>query len=245
MEAKMINGMYCAEMGCCGIFAAALVSGQEPQFVFDAYKAKRKKTGNWKGSTTEEGLQQLLAEDLEVEYEIMPITGMLMTEFYSQKCDLNSTYVVWTRDHAMVVDKGRLIDQWQCAPIASAKMKKSWVCGAIKILSPTSIPDGDVSGGVTEEQIIARRSQEQKVKLEKSAHALPRACAKYSLDQHKIVEHAGDKLKIAGYNPNKKRHPFILEIIEQQGKPCARYGLCDARTAQSLFGLQNQQQCAA
>ena len=40
MEQKRINGVLCEEMGCCGIFAAALASNKEPQEVFDAYKAK-------------------------------------------------------------------------------------------------------------------------------------------------------------------------------------------------------------
>ena len=60
MEQKRINGVLCEEMGCCGIFAAALASNKEPQEVFDAYKAKHGKTGRWKGGTYIGHLKRLM-----------------------------------------------------------------------------------------------------------------------------------------------------------------------------------------
>ena len=42
MERKKINGKYVNDMGCCGIFAAAIVMGLEPEDVFNDYKRRFK-----------------------------------------------------------------------------------------------------------------------------------------------------------------------------------------------------------
>lgn len=48
LDQQKINGVPCAYMGCCGIFAASLVTGKEPQEIFDLYKKENSMSNRWR-----------------------------------------------------------------------------------------------------------------------------------------------------------------------------------------------------
>ena len=189
MEQKMINGVYCQNMPCCGIFAAALASGKEPQEVFDAYKAKFKKTGRWKGSTTTKGLKELMRNQLGVKFvEIPDLKWMTVRQFAVNYTKRSGTYLVWVRGHVMTISKGRLIDQWHCQPIETAKKNRCKIVSVVEIVNAPDIPEGQISGNATKEQLAEAQQKRDAEKLEADKAKLWKGCCKFGLDSKKIGE---------------------------------------------------------
>lgn len=246
MEQKMINGVYCQNMPCCGIFAAALASGKEPQEVFDAYKAKFKKTGRWKGSTTTKGLKELMRNQLGVKFvEIPDLKWMTVRQFAVNYTKRSGTYLVWVRGHVMTISKGRLIDQWHCQPIETAKKNRCKIVSVVEIVNAPDIPEGQISGNATKEQLAEAQQKRDAEKLEADKAKLWKGCCKFGLDSKKIGEFEGDKFKLVGYNPRKTRYPFTVEMILRKGKECSTLASCSAYTARKLFAVQEPQFQAA
>lgn len=240
MMTKKINDVYCEDMPCCGIFAAALVSNKEPQEIFDAYKAKFNKTDRWKGSTHAFDLENLMKNEFGVKYaEVEGGNGMTVRAFYARYCTASKTYVLWVRGHVMTIDKGRLIDQWHCDPINEAKKNKCRVQGAIEITTPTNIPEGKISGNIAPKQAAAEREAKAKAKRKKDAAMLWKGMCKYGVTDKKIAEYRGEKIRLVGYNPRKKRYPFVVEIIEENGKPCSVFGETSVYSVVRWFGIES------
>ena len=246
MEQKRINGVLCEEMGCCGIFAAALVSGKEPQEVFDAYKAKHNKTGNWKGSTYIGSLKKLMANELGVKFtEIEKVNGKTVRQFHMDDCRPSGTYLVWVSGHVMTIDKGRLIDQWHCEPIEVAKKNKCRVECAIEINTPTNIPDGKITGTRTKEERAADHQAKVNAKREQAAELLWKGMAKHGLTNKRIADYRNKKIKLVGYNPRKKHYPFLVEVIEKNGVPCSEYAWTTVYSAEQWYSVQTHNKLAA
>ena len=238
---KKINGVYCEDMPCCGIFAAALASNKEPQEVFDAYKARFNKTSRWKGRTDFFDLERLMESDLGVKYaEVEGVKGMTVRKFYDEHCKPSKTYVVQVSGHIMAIDKGRLIDQWHCDPVNEAKKNRCRVKGAIEILTPTNIPEGKISGTRTKEAKVAAHEARAKAEREQAVKMLWKGMAKYGLTNKRVAEHQEQKIKLVGYNSRKSRRPFVVEIIEKNGNPCSVFAETSVYSVVVLFGIENQ-----
>ena len=246
MEQKKINGVLCEKMGCCGIFAAALVSGKEPQEVFDAYKTKHNKSGRWKGSTYIGSLKNLMANELGVKFTpIEKGKGKTVRQFYMDYCRPSGTYLVWVSGHVMTIDKGRLIDQWHCEPINIAKKNKCRVECAIEIITATNIPDGKITGTRTKEDQAADHEAEVNAKRDQAAKLLEKGMAKHGLTNKRIAEYRDKKIRLVGYNPRKKRYPFLVEVIEKNGVPCSEYGETTVYSAEQWYSVQTHNKLAA
>ena len=246
MEQKKINGVLCEKMGCCGIFAAALVSGKEPQEVFDAYKTKHNKSGRWKGSTYIGSLKNLMANELGVKFTpIEKGKGKTVRQFYMDYCRPSGTYLVWVSGHVMTIDKGRLIDQWHCEPINIAKKNKCRVECAIEIITATNIPDGKITGTRTKEDQAADHEAEVNAKRDQAAKLLEKGMAKHGLTNKRIAEYRDKKIRLVGYNPRKKRYPFLVEVIEKNGVPCSEYGETTVYSAVQWYSVQTHNKLAA
>ena len=246
MEQKKINGVLCEKMGCCGIFAAALVSGKEPQEVFDAYKTKHNKSGRWKGSTYIGSLKNLMANELGVKFTpIEKGKGKTVRQFYMDYCRPSGTYLVWVSGHVMTIDKGRLIDQWHCEPINIAKKNKCRVECAIEIITATNIPDGKITGTRTKEDQAADHEAEVNAKRDQAAKLLEKGMAKHGLPNKRIAEYRDKKIRLVGYNPRKKRYPFLVEVIEKNGVPCSEYGETTVYSAEQWYSVQTHNKLAA
>ena len=246
MEQKRINGVLCEKMGCCGIFAAALVSGKEPQEVFDAYKPKHNKSGRWKGSTYIGSLKNLMANELGVKFTpIEKGKGKTVRQFYMDYCRPSGTYLVWVSGHVMTIDKGRLIDQWHCEPINIAKKNKCRVECAIEIITATNIPDGKITGTRTKEDQAADHEAEVNAKRDQAAKLLEKGMAKHGLTNKRIAEYRDKKIRLVGYNPRKKRYPFLVEVIEKNGVPCSEYGETTVYSAEQWYSVQTHNKLAA
>ena len=246
MEQKKINGVLCEKMGCCGIFAAALVSGKEPQEVFDAYKTKHNKSGRWKGSTYIGSLKNLMANELGVKFTpIEKGKGKTVRQFYMDYCRPSGTYLVWVSGHVMTIDKGRLIDQWHCEPINIAKKNKCRVECAIEIITATNIPDGKITGTRTKKEQAADHEAEVNANRDQAAKLLEKGMAKHGLTNKRIAEYRDKKIRLVGYNPRKKRYPFLVEVIEKNGVPCSEYGETTVYSAEQWYSVQTHNKLAA
>jgi hypothetical protein len=241
METKKINGTFCSTMPCCGIFAGALISGYEPQEVFDAYKAVNNKTGRWKGSTNRKALVDLIQAKFGVKLkQIDGLKHMTVRNFHFKYAKPSATYLVYVRGHVMVINKGRLIDQWHCEPVETAKKNRCKVMNVYEVVSDVDIPEGKVSGIETADDQAA--AQEAKLQLDKDR--LWKGACKYGLDTKAIGTYKGDKIRLIGYNPRKTRYPFVVEVFERDGKPCKVIGQTSVYAAQSWFGISNKQEAA-
>tara|TARA_R110000765_G_scaffold421642_1_gene527948 strand:- start:49 stop:798 length:750 start_codon:yes stop_codon:yes gene_type:complete len=237
---KKINGVYCENMPCCGIFAAALASNKEPQEVFDAYKAMCNKTSRWKGRTDFFDLERLMINVLGVAYwEVEGVMGMTVRKFYDEYCEPSKTYIVRVSGHIMTIDKGRLIDQWHCDPVNEAKKNRCRVKGAIEILTPTNIPEGKISGTRTKEAKVADHEAKAKAEREQAAKMLWKGMAKYGLTNKRVAEHQEQKIKLVGYNSSKSRRPFVVEVIEKNGNPCSVFAETSVYSVAVWFGIEN------
>lgn len=251
MEPKKINGKFCSMMPCCGIFAGALISGREPQEIFDAYKAAHNKTGNWKGSTRTKALVDLMQSDFGVRLEdltmvlkmALSLDGMaFMTvkDFYLKQANRDKTYLVYVRGHVMVIDKGRLIDQWHCEPVIEAKKNRCKVTRVYEVISDVNIPEGKISGFETNNELAAEREKQKEAKIDPLKRALWKGLAKYGLSDKIVHEYKGQKMRLYGYNARAKRYPFLLEIFEDKGKPCSQLAKTDERCAIAWFSASTQ-----
>jgi hypothetical protein len=245
MEPKKINGTFCSMMPCCGIFAGALISGYEPQEVFDAYKAVYKKTGGWKGSTNRKALVDLIQSEFGVKLKQLDgLDYMTVRNFHFKYAKPSATYLVYVTGHVMVINKGRLIDQWHCEPVETAKKNRCKVATVYEVTSDVNIPEGKVSGIETKEDQAAAQQAEQEAKLQLDKDRLWKGACKYGLDTKATASYKGQKMRLIGYNPKKKRYPFVLEVFEKNGKPCKEIGETSVFSAQSWFGISNTQKAA-
>ena len=245
MEPKKINGTFCSTMPCCGIFAGALISGYEPQEVFDAYKAVNSKTGRWKGSTNRKALVDLIQAKFGVKLkQIDGLNYMTVRNFHFKYAKPSATYLVYVRGHVMVIDKGRLIDQWHCEPVETAKKNRCKVATVYEVTSGADIPEGKVSGIETADDQAAAQQAEQEAKLQLDKDRLWKGACKYGLDTKATASYKGQKMRLIGYNPRRARYPFVLEVFEKDGKPCKEIGETSVFSAQSWFGISNKQEAA-
>tara|TARA_R110000796_G_scaffold215426_1_gene331422 strand:+ start:1200 stop:1952 length:753 start_codon:yes stop_codon:yes gene_type:complete len=244
MEVKKINGEPVSNMPCCGIFAAAVASGKEPQEVFEAYKLKFNKTSRWRGSTMIVSLKKLMNKELGVKYtEVEGVKLMTVRKFYESYAKPSATYILWVRGHVMAINKGRLIDQWHCEPIAKAKKSRCRVEGVIEITNAPktleAIPSTEQSKTAQKEYVAAKNI----VKQAAAFSSLPEACEKYGLWEHAVAEFKNKKYKLFGFEAKSKKYPFVLiEVLGfRSGKPEVVFGEranCSVPFAQGLFGKQ-------
>ena len=245
MEPKKINGTFCSMMPCCGIFAGALVSGYEPQEVFDAYKAATNKTRRWKGSTTRMSLVNLIQSEFGVKLkQVEGLNYMTVRDFHFKHAKPSATYLVYVARHVMVIDKGRLIDQWHCEPVETAKKNRCRIANVYEVTSCVDIPEGKVSGIDNADDQAAAHQTEKDAKLQIDKDRLWKGACKYGLNTKATASYKGQKMKLIGYNPRKKSHPFLIEVFEKNGKPCKFIGETSVYGAQSWFGISNTEEAA-
>ena len=205
MERKKINGKYVNDMGCCGIFAAAIVMGLEPEDVFNDYKRRFKKRGNWKGSTYRGELSLFMREKYGSELDLEEHKNKTVARF-AATADPSYTYLVYIRGHAMVLSKGRLIDQnhdedWRTMRHSGKKLEYTY-----KVLNGAELPDTPVSGPLTTEE----RAEEVVDKLIKYRDELKKISEKLGIDIEKMINISGNEYELVGYKKSAKKYPFLV-----------------------------------
>lgn len=205
MERKKINGKYVNDMGCCGIFAAAIVMGLEPEDVFNDYKRRFKKRGNWKGSTYRGELSFFMCEKYGADM-VHEEHGNKTVATFALTADPDSTYLIYIRGHAMVLSKGRLIDQnhdedWRTMRYSGRKLEHTY-----KILNGVELPDTPVSGPLTAEE----RAEEVVDKLIKYRNELKKVSEKLGIDIEKMINISGSEYELVGYKKSAKKYPFLV-----------------------------------
>jgi hypothetical protein len=113
-----------------------------------------------------------------------------------------------------------------------------------EVVSDVDIPEGKVSGIETADDQAAAQQAEQEAKLQLDKDRLWKGACKYGLDTKATASYKGQKMRLIGYNPKKKRYPFVLEVFEKDGKPCKEIGETSVFSAQSWFGISNTKKAA-
>lgn len=236
MNPKKINDEFCCNLPCCGIFCGALIAGVEPQEVFDAYKLANNKDGRWRGSTVTRKLTRLLHSQFDVRLKEMELIGLgrlTVRKFWIKYADPGVTYLVALRTHMVVIDKGRLIDQWHCERVETAAKGRSLIEKIYLVTSSVHIPEGDVSGKEQHETISRDR---RSANLDRQKRALPLGCEKHNLSSTVVQTFGNLKIRLFGYNARARLYPFIVEVFEEDGKPCSRIKKTNLQSARSWFG---------
>ena len=253
MNNKKINGKPVAYLPCCGIFAAAVVMGQEPQKVFNAYKREYGKSNRWLGSTyTNETLKFLTKKKVRWS-EVKLNARMTVKKFGEMYAKPSGVYMIWTSTHVMTLYKGELIDQGHHQKISEAKGNRSIVKKAILIENPKPLMEGLVCESETEHK--SRLSNEREEEIKKKVHNLKHqeklkeilateGSFPFEVNLNKVVSWQGREWKLVGYNAREK-NPFVLMMMKN-GEPCYEfYGATSWRWVAELFKPTEQVEALA
>ena len=234
LDQQKINGVPCAFMGCCGIFAASLVTGKEPQEIFDLYKKENSKSNRWRGGTHESPLLKILTDHYGLKLNDRGLDAKWCTikEFYLKHGNSSSTYIVYTARHVSVIDKGRLIDQVKCGPVGSIKGNRCRLKSVYEVLNSANIPSGKISGTLTQENKLSKG-------YEQASKNLHKGLFKYGLSSKIEVEYQGMVFKLFGYQSRNKRFPFLIKVTKKNGKPISEIGKLNLHGAQKLFSIHS------
>ena len=262
MNNKEINGKPVAQLPCCGIFAAAVVMGQEPQKVFNAYKREYGKSNRWKGSTYRESMLKFLTKKKVRWSEVEHPKRITVKKFGERYAKPSGVYMIWVSGHVMTLCKGELIDQWHHQKLFEAKRNRSIVKKAILIENPAPLMEGLVCESGLQYEARVKASAEEKgkrreEKIKETVHSprhranleqiLKEKKASHKIDLNKVVRWRGREWKLVGYNKRWKRNPFVLMLMErgttesQIFEPSYQYVGCAGWTAiQQLFSINLQ-----
>jgi len=260
MNNKEINGKPVAHLPCCGIFAASVVMGQEPQKVFNAYKREYGKSSRWKGSTYRESMLEFLTKKKVRWSEVKHPKRITVKKFGEMYAKPSGVYMIWVSGHVMTLYKGELLDQWHHQKLFEAKRNRSIVKKAILIENPKPLMEGLVCESKTEhksriEEEKAQRLSEREEEIKKKVHNLKHqeklkeilateGSFPFEVNLNKVVSWQGREWKLVGYNAREK-NPFVLMMMKN-GEPCYEfYGSTSWRWVAELFKPTEQVEALA
>jgi len=207
MEHQEINGIPVYDMGCCGLFAAHLVTGKSLQFIFDQHRKMHGKAHNWKGSVSTPQLIDhlaLLGADVGECYSTNDegsYAGEYTVEQWSRAWALhNAVYLVSTTSHLLTLHKGRYIDQCQDVPMHSAAGRRAGVRRVYLVRNSVEIGEGPVSGRPTVDELFEKASNELKL-----------VAQRHNLDTSKVAKAGVLKgYRLIGFKKSYRKYPFII-----------------------------------
>lgn len=208
MEYQEINGTPIYDMGCCGLFAAHLVTGKSLQFIFDQHRKMHGKAHNWKGSVNSLDLIDHLTTSLGADVGECYSTrdedsymGEYTVEQWSRQWALNSAvYIVVTSNHILTLHNGRYIDQCQDDPVHSASGRRAGVRRVYLVRNSVEIGAAPVSGRPSVTELFDQASD-----------ALALAARRHNLDTSKVAGAGSLKgYKLVGFKKSYRKYPFIM-----------------------------------